>query len=88
MASETGQRVGDYEILAPLGAGGMGRVYKVRNVISNREEAMKILLPDFAQQPELAARFLAEIRTLGGLEHPNIAQTANSHSRFRTTSSW
>ncbi len=74
MASETGQRVGDYEILSPLGAGGMGRVYKVRNVISNREEAMKILLPDFAAQPELAARFLAEIRTLGGLEHPNIAQ--------------
>ena len=68
------QRIGDYEILAPLGAGGMGRVFKVRNVISNREEAMKVLLPDFAAQPELAARFLAEIRTLGTLEHPNIAQ--------------
>jgi serine/threonine-protein kinase len=71
---EVGQRVGDYEILAILGAGGMGRVYKVRNVISNREEAMKILLPDFAAEPELAARFMAEIRTLAGLDHPNIAQ--------------
>jgi hypothetical protein len=74
MASETGQRVGDYEVLALLGTGGMGRVYKVRSVISNREEAMKILLPDFASEPELAARFMAEIRTLAGLEHPNIAQ--------------
>ncbi len=74
MADETGQRVGDYEILAKLGAGGMGRVYKVRNVISNREEAMKVLLPDFAADPELAARFMAEIRTLATLDHPGIAQ--------------
>jgi len=71
---EPGQRLGDYEILAPLGAGGMGRVYKVRNVISNREEALKILLPDFASDPELAARFMAEIRTLAALDHPGIAQ--------------
>jgi serine/threonine-protein kinase len=71
---ETGERVGDYEILAALGAGGMGRVYKVRNVISNREEAMKILLPDFASDPDLAARFMAEIRTLATLEHPGITQ--------------
>src|SRR3954447_11941493 len=80
--AETGQRVGDYEVIAPLGAGGMGRVYKVRNVISNREEAMKILLPDFASDPELGARFMAEIRTLAGLEHPGIAQlrTAFQHN--------
>jgi eukaryotic-like serine/threonine-protein kinase len=74
MAEETGQRVGDYEVLALLGTGGMGRVYKVRSVISHREEAMKILLPDFASEPELAARFMAEIRTLAGLDHPNITQ--------------
>ncbi len=74
MALEVGNRVGDYEVLALLGAGGMGRVYKVRNIISNREEAMKILLPDFASETDLAARFMAEIRTLAGLEHPNIAQ--------------
>jgi eukaryotic-like serine/threonine-protein kinase len=72
--AETGQRVGDYEVIAPLGAGGMGRVFKVRNIISNREEAMKILLPDFASDPDLAARFMAEIRTLATLEHPGIAQ--------------
>jgi eukaryotic-like serine/threonine-protein kinase len=72
--ADSGQRVGDYEVIAQLGAGGMGRVYKVRNVISNREEAMKILLPDFASDPDLGARFMAEIRTLAGLEHPGITQ--------------
>jgi serine/threonine-protein kinase len=74
MSVEIGSRIGDYEILAILGSGGMGRVYKVRNIISNREEAMKILLPDFASDHDLAARLVAEIRTLAGLEHPNIAQ--------------
>jgi len=80
--ADSGRRVGDYEVLAPLGVGGMGRVYKVRNVISNREEAMKILLPDFASDSELAARFMAEIRTLAGLDHPGIAQlrTAFQHN--------
>jgi eukaryotic-like serine/threonine-protein kinase len=72
--AESDRRVGDYEILSSLGSGGMGRVFKVRNVISNREEAMKILLPDFASDPDLAARFMAEIRTLAGLDHPGIAQ--------------
>jgi serine/threonine-protein kinase len=71
---ETGERIGDYEILAALGAGGMGRVYKVRNAISNREEAIKILLPDFAADPDAAARFMTEIRTLATLEHPGITQ--------------
>jgi len=74
MALETGTRVGDYEILALLGAGGMGQVYSARNIISGRTEAMKVLLPDFAAEPDLAARFTAEIRTLAGLDHPNIAQ--------------
>ena len=74
MATEGSNRVGDYEVLALLGTGGMGRVFKVRNVITNREEAMKVLLPDFLSQPELADRFMAEIRTLATLDHPNIAQ--------------
>ena len=74
MAAEDVSRVGDYDVLALIGSGGMGRVYKVRNAISNREEAMKIMRPDFAKDPELAARFTSEIRTLATLEHPNIAQ--------------
>ncbi|HYL61703.1 MAG TPA: serine/threonine-protein kinase [Candidatus Methylomirabilis sp.] len=68
-----GQRLGDYEILGVLGAGGMGKVYKVRNTISDRIEAMKILLPDLAGQKELADRFLREIKVLASLDHPNIA---------------
>ena len=74
MALEVGERVGDYEVVGLIGAGGMGRVYKVRSIISNREEAMKVLLPDLNSEQELAARFIVEIRTLAGLEHPNIAQ--------------
>jgi serine/threonine-protein kinase len=72
--SEEIKRIGDYEILSELGAGGMGRVYKVRNTISDRIEAMKILLPDLAGREELAARFLREIKLLASLNHPNIAQ--------------
>jgi serine/threonine protein kinase len=70
---ETVHRIGDYEILGVLGAGGMGKVFKVRNVISDRIEAMKILLPDLAGQKELADRFLREIKLLASLNHPSIA---------------
>jgi eukaryotic-like serine/threonine-protein kinase len=68
-----GQRIGDYEVLGVLGAGGMGKVYKVRNVISDRVEAMKVLLANLAMQKELADRFLREIKLLASLDHPNIA---------------
>jgi len=76
-----GQHIGDYEILSILGVGGMGKVYKVRNVISDRVEAMKILLPDLSSNQGLADRFLREIRLLAALNHPNIAalRTALTH---------
>ncbi len=76
-----GQHIGDYEILSVLGLGGMGKVYKVRNVISDRVEAMKILLPDLTSHQSLADRFLREIRLLASLNHPNIAslRTALTH---------
>jgi|HubBroStandDraft_6_1064221.scaffolds.fasta_scaffold00200_20 serine/threonine-protein kinase len=73
MTEAINKRIGDYEILNELGAGGMGKVYKVRNVISDRIEAMKILLPDLAGRQELAARFQREIKVLAALDHPNIA---------------
>jgi eukaryotic-like serine/threonine-protein kinase len=69
-----GSRKGDYEILALLGVGGMGQVYKVRNVLSDRVEAMKILLPNLSDQKMLADRFIREIKVLAGLHHPNIAE--------------
>ncbi len=74
MTDDPNRRIGDYEVLGVLGAGGMGKVFKVRNVISDRVEAMKVLLPDLAGRQELADRFLREIKLLAGLDHPNIAQ--------------
>ncbi len=68
-----GQIVGDYEILETLGAGGMGKVYKVRNTISERVEAMKVLLANLDEHPELVDRFGREIKVTASLEHPNIA---------------
>ena len=73
MSEGTTKRIGDYEVLGILGSGGMGKVFKVRNVISDRIEAMKILLPDLAGRQDLADRFLREIKLLAGLNHPNIA---------------
>jgi serine/threonine protein kinase len=70
----TGARKGDYLILGTLGAGGMGKVYKVRNTLSDRIEAMKVLLPDLSDQKDLAGRFLREIKVLASLHHPNIAE--------------
>jgi serine/threonine-protein kinase len=73
MSDPATKRLGDYEILNILGSGGMGRVYKVRNVITDRVEAMKVLLPDLQGHEEVAARFLREIKVLAALKHPNIA---------------
>src|SRR6202795_3700333 len=72
MTDET-KRIGDYQILDELGSGGMGRVWRVRNVITDRIEAMKVLLPDLAGRQELAARFQREIKLMASLNHPNIA---------------
>jgi serine/threonine-protein kinase len=74
MGFQVGDAIGDYQVIAVLGAGGMGKVYKVRNVISDRVEAMKVLLPDLVNEPELANRFLREIKVQASLDHPNIAK--------------
>jgi serine/threonine-protein kinase len=73
MDLQIGSTVGDYQVIGILGSGGMGEVYKVRNVISDRVEAMKVLLPDLASAPDLADRFLREIKVQASLKHPNIA---------------
>jgi serine/threonine protein kinase len=73
MELQIGSTVGDYQVVGILGAGGMGKVYKVRNVISDRVEAMKVLLPDLNNAPELVDRFVREIKVQASLVHPNIA---------------
>src|SRR5579864_9728399 len=73
MSLEPGQRIGDYEVVAKLGAGGLGMVYEVQHLISQRREAMKILLPDQGT-PEMVQRFRREVQTLATLNHVNIAQ--------------
>ena len=69
-----GSIVGDYEIMTLIGRGAMGTVYKVRNVISDRIDAMKILRPEVSETEELASRFVREIKVVASLDHPNIAQ--------------
>lgn len=73
MSFEIGDVIGDYRVIALIGRGGMGKVFKVRNSISDRVEAMKVLLPDAGEAPELADRFIREIKVVASLEHPNIA---------------
>jgi len=73
MTFEIGQTVGDYQILGILGRGGMGAVYRVRNTLTDREEAMKVVLPGAEAAGEIADRFLREIRIQASLQHPHIA---------------
>ena len=74
MPLETGARFGAYEIVGPLGAGGMGEVYRARDVKLGRDVALKILPETFASDPDRLARFEREARTLASLNHPQIAQ--------------
>jgi serine/threonine protein kinase len=68
-----GSRLGPYEIVAPLGAGGMGEVYRARDTRLKREVAIKVLPDAFARDPERLARFQREAEVLATLNHPNIA---------------
>src|SRR5690348_1887958 len=73
MALQVGTRVGAYEILSPLGAGGMGEVYRARDRKLQREVALKILPQALANNAERMARFQREAQVLASLNHPNIA---------------
>src|ERR1700730_9875315 len=74
MPLSVGTKLGPYEILAPLGKGGMGEVYRARDTRLDREVAIKVLPTALAQDPERLARFEREAKVLASLNHPNIAQ--------------
>ncbi len=73
MSLATGTRLGPYEILEPLGAGGMGEVYRARDTQLGRDIAVKALPEALAHDAERLARFEREGRLLASLRHPNIA---------------
>ncbi len=73
MAIDPGTRIGPYEVLSLLGAGGMGEVYRARDTALNRDVALKVLPDLFAGDAERLARFTREAQTLAALNHPNIA---------------
>ena len=73
MAFDPGTRVGPYEILAAIGAGGMGQVYRARDTRLKRDVALKFLPESFAADPDRRARFQREAEVLASLSHLNIA---------------
>src|SRR5262245_30498714 len=73
MSLSAGSRLGVYEIVAAIGAGGMGEVYRARDKKLNRDVAIKILPDAFAADPDRLARFEREAQLLAALNHPNIA---------------
>ena len=72
MTLAAGIRLGPYEILSALGAGGMGEVYRARDTKLNREVALKVLPDAFARDPDRLARFKREAQVLASLNHPHI----------------
>jgi eukaryotic-like serine/threonine-protein kinase len=72
MALSSGSRLGPYEVLAPLGAGGMGEVYRARDLRLGREVAIKILPPERLADDDRRRRFVQEARAASSLNHPSI----------------
>src|SRR5437870_2448653 len=73
MPLSAGTKLGPYEILSAIGAGGMGEVYRARDTKLDRDVAIKILPDKFVSDPERVARFQREAKTLASLNHPHIA---------------
>ena len=81
MSLSAGTRLGPYEILGALGAGGMGEVYRARDTKLNRDVAVKVLPDVFIADPERGARFAREAQLLAALNHPHIAQVFGLEER-------
>lgn len=89
MALISGTRLGPYEILARLGAGGMGEVYRARDAKLKRDIAIKVLLPAIANDPDRLARFSREAQVLASLIiQTSRTSTASKKPRASARSSW
>src|SRR3972149_12279991 len=73
MPLSAGSRIGPYEVVSPLGAGGMGQVFRARDTQLGRDVAIKALPESLAGDPERVARFQREAQVLASLNHPHIA---------------
>ncbi len=78
MPLQPGTTLGPYEVLAAIGAGGMGEVYKARDTKLDRDVALKILPDAFVNDPERLARFQRKAKVLASLNLPNIARNGES----------
>src|ERR1700682_4742468 len=72
MPLQSGEKLGPYEIVAPIGAGGMGEVYRAKDTRLGRDVALKILPVEMAQDHDRLARFQREARAVAALNHPNV----------------
>ena len=68
-----GTRLGSYEVVSGIGAGGMGEVYRAHDTVLNRDVALKLVHPDFCHHPDSLTRLRREARALAALNHPNVA---------------
>jgi serine/threonine protein kinase len=85
MPISPGTRLGAYEVLELMGAGGMGEVYRARDTRLNRDVAVKVLSEVFALDPERLARLKREAQVLASLNHPNMARSRSWTSDWRSS---
>src|SRR6188508_2753113 len=85
MAQALGTRLGPYEIRAPLGAGGMGEVYRARDTRLERDVAIKVLPEATSRDPSALARFKRETLAIAALQHPNILALYDVGAERETT---
>ncbi len=84
----TGTKLGPYEVICALGAGGMGEVYRARDTRLDRTVAVKVLFTHLKSEPDLKQRFEREARAISSLNHPHICHPVTRLQSYHTTNRW